>query len=70
MTFKEVCNLVSIEENEIESGLTPDEKAREIWDTAKHVRLYSHFKSAISIGLHVGLNDLAFDEVMIFSWIK
>jgi hypothetical protein len=46
------------------------EKAKEIWETAKLVRLYLQFKSALSMGLTVGLNDLPFERAMVFSWIE
>lgn len=50
--------------------LVDADKVEAIWDTRKDVIAYSHFKSAIDLGITIGLNDLPFEKAMVFSWIK
>jgi hypothetical protein len=50
--------------------LVEPEKIEDIWETRKDVIAYSHFRSAVELGLTVGLNDLPFERAMVFSWIK
>jgi hypothetical protein len=50
--------------------LVEPEKVEPIWETRKDVIAYSHFKSAIDLGITINLNDLPFERAMVFSWIK
>jgi hypothetical protein len=59
LTFIDLVRLVDTEE-----------RAKEVWETAKIVRLYLQFKSALSLGLTIGPNDLPFERAMVFSWIE
>lgn len=47
-----------------------DQRAKEIWETAKEVRAYSHYRGMLGIGISAGVDTLPFDRAMIFSWIK
>jgi hypothetical protein len=46
------------------------EKAKAIWDTSRDVLAYCRFKGIINLGVHIGLNDLPFEKMMIFSLIE
>jgi hypothetical protein len=50
--------------------LVDKEKVEPIWETRRDVIAYSHFKSAVDLGITITLNDLPFEKAMIFSWIK
>ena len=50
--------------------LVDDDSAKEIISVAKDIRSYYAFKSAIKIGVTVGLNDIPFEKMMVFSWIE
>ena len=50
--------------------LVEAEKVEMIWETKKDVIAYSHFKSAVDLGISITLNDLPFEKAMVFSWIK
>lgn len=70
MTLDDLKKLVELDEEDLKLGSTLDQKINEIWKTSKDVASYSHFESAISLGLHVGLSDIPFERAMVFSWIK
>lgn len=46
------------------------DKAKDIWDTSKDVISYLKFKSALSLGMTIRLDDLPFEKAMIYSWIE
>jgi len=46
------------------------EKANAIWATSRDVAAYTQFKSAIDLGLSVGLNDVPFERALLYTWIK
>jgi len=57
-------------DKELLKTLVEPEKIEGIWETRKDVIAYSHFKSAIDLGITITLNDLPFERAMVFSWIK
>lgn len=70
ITKDQLLELITLRDDEIESGLTIKEKAERIWETSRDVTSYTRFKSAIDLGLNVSINDIPFEKAMIFSWIK
>lgn len=70
ITKDQLLGLITLREDEISAGLTVEKKANDIWETSKYIVSYTHFKTAIDLGLNVGLNDIPFERAMIFSWIK
>jgi len=41
-----------------------------IWETAKDVIEYFQLKAILKLGLSVNYDDLPFEDVMVFSWIR
>jgi hypothetical protein len=46
------------------------DKAKSIWETSKDVISYLKFKSALSLGVTIRLDDLPFEKAMVYSWIE
>jgi hypothetical protein len=57
-------------DKELLRTLVDEEKVEPIWETRRDVIAYSHFKSAVDLGITITLNDLPFERAMVFSWIK
>lgn len=51
-------------------GLVGDETALSVWEVKKDIVAYTHFKSAIDLGISISLSEIPFERAMVFSWIK
>jgi hypothetical protein len=50
--------------------MTEKDKADRIWEVSKDVSSYAGFSSVMNLGITIGLNDIPFERLMLYSWIK
>lgn len=62
--------MISLTEEEISCGVTEKEKAQRIWEVSRDVSSYASFASVKGLGLTIGIGDVPFEKLMLYSWIK